>query len=150
MIYISYCNKQDEKLWKIYLDYIYTVTEKICKYYKDSRSIFIILTDSKNMKKFNQTYRNKASDTNVLAMEMKGDEFCLGEIFLSFSQIEQEFSSQTKLKSFEDYLLFIFTHGFLHLLGYDHQNDEEENTMNKEQNLLLKKISPVITRKLSS
>jgi probable rRNA maturation factor len=63
----------------------------------------------------------------------------LGNIVLSFEKIEEE--SQKGKKPFLHYLAFITLHGLLHLLGFDHEEDEEALIMSKAEKKIMRKIS---------
>lgn len=148
-IYIDYYVEEDELLWQDYKKEIYLMIQKLRTYYKCKKTIFILLTNSQSMAELNKQYRNIDKDTNVISLEMN-DDLCLGEIVFSFNKIHREFQEKTLpnetfegiyamiYNSFSKYLFFIVSHGFLHLLGYDHQTEEEETAMNQEQEKLFK------------
>ena len=99
------------------------------------------------MKKHNLKFRNKTQTTNVLAFpaeeflksdlkKFKMEYLYLGEIIFSFETIIKESKQQNK--SFEDHLLHLFLHGFLHLLCYVHDNAKNRESMEKLEILILK------------
>lgn len=102
----------------------------------------VIIVDNKKIQEINRTYRNIDSPTDVISFALEDDqsfiktEFrILGDIYISIEKtIEQakEYGHGVKRE-----LLFLTTHGFLHLLGYDHINTEEENVMFELQELIL-------------
>ena len=53
----------------------------------------------------------------------------LGDIVVCYPVIEKE--SQELKKTVEDHFVHMIIHGFLHLMGYDHQDDHEEEEMNE-------------------
>ena len=85
----------------------------------------IALTDDADMAKLNSQYRGKDGPTNVLSFP--GDGPLLGDIVLSFETLKRE--AAEKNVSFDAHLSHLLIHGFLHLFGYDHQNDTEAKEM---------------------
>jgi probable rRNA maturation factor len=61
----------------------------------------------------------------------------IGDIVLSYEQILHESNDQSK--DFDNYLKFITIHGVLHLLGYDHQTEEDEEEMIKMERVIMEK-----------
>lgn len=103
----------------------------------------IILINNEEIKKINSKYRNIDRETDVITFALednednvKGMEFrVLGDIYISIDKT----CEQAKLygHSVKRELCFLATHGILHLLGYDHMNEEEEKIMFKRQEELL-------------
>lgn len=103
----------------------------------------IILINNKEIKEINCKYRNIDRETDVITFALednednvKGMEFrVLGDIYISIDKT----CEQAKLygHSVKRELCFLATHGILHLLGYDHMNEEEEKIMFKRQEELL-------------
>lgn len=98
--------------------------------------ISIALTDNAHMRALNSQFRNQDKPTNVLsfpAMELHYDNFrdqlmaleeCyLGDIALSYETITKEAISQSK--NFAAHLTHLVIHSILHLLGYDHEVNED-------------------------
>ena len=101
-----------------------------------NKSINIILIDNSEIKKLNNTYREKDEVTDVLTFP-DGYLNNLGDIFIAIPQCEKQ---ATELEhSFNRELGFLVVHGFLHSIGYDHQNDEEEKEMINLQDQILYK-----------
>ena len=59
-------------------------------------------------------------------------EINLGEIIVSLDKIEEQ--SKENNVTFNDEIYYIISHGILHLLGFDHQSEEEYNFMVNNQN----------------
>lgn len=103
----------------------------------------IILIDNKEIKEINCKYRNIDRETDVITFALednednvKGMDFrVLGDIYISIDKTYE----QAKLygHSVKRELCFLATHGILHLLGYNHMNEEEEKIMFKRQEELL-------------
>lgn len=97
------------------------------------------------IKTLNNEYRNKNEATDVLSFEMDnpfrkqatGDNVpvMLGDIIISYDKIIDQ--SERYNHSFERELAFLALHGFLHLLGYTHDDKEEEIVMFQKQESIL-------------
>lgn len=87
----------------------------------------------------NKQYRQKDAPTDVISFALEelgegetaiiGDGMprILGDIIISVERTEQQ--AEEYGHSFERELGFLAVHGFLHLLGYDHMNEEDEKEM---------------------
>ena len=62
----------------------------------------------------------------------------LGDIAIAFETTRNE--AETELKPFENHLSHLVIHGFLHLLGYDHIEDDEAEVMEGLERDILKKL----------
>ncbi len=99
----------------------------------------VLLTDDTTLQNLNKTYRGYDKPTNVLSFPGLDDNdnpwvasktavpLILGDIAVSYETIHREALEQQK--SFEDHLVHLFVHGLLHLLGYDHEEEEEAERM---------------------
>ena len=100
-------------------------------YNKSEYNVSLAIIDDKKMQEINLKYRDKDKTTDVLSFESteeekENDKF-LGEILISYSQVEKQ--AQEFKKEFEDELNFIFVHGLLHLLGYTDEINENREEM---------------------
>ncbi|MBO8166621.1 MAG: rRNA maturation RNase YbeY [Kosmotoga sp.] len=84
----------------------------------------IILTNDAEIASLNAKYRKKEGPTDVLSFEYGLDEDVIGDIMVSLETIEQQAKSYGN--SFEEELSLMLIHGLLHILGYDHEADDEE------------------------
>ena len=83
----------------------------------------------------NKNYKKENALTNVLAFEgnMEGEKSLgihppfLGDVVICFPVVEKEAMDQEK--TFDQHFAHMLVHGFLHLLGFDHQNDRDEKIM---------------------
>lgn len=102
------------------------------------------------IRKLNFSYRQKDKVTDVLSFplqenirEAKVDNFTgeveLGDLFIC-KQVCEKQSRKFKI-TFEEELIHLFIHGYLHLCGYDHEiNEKEEILMEKLESSLLQKF----------
>ena len=106
-------------------------------------SFDIVLVDNEEIHRINKEYRKKDSPTDVITFAIFADseetekfifdgEINLGEIIISLDKIETQ-AKENNLTFIEE-LYYIIAHGILHLLGYDHQNENDYNFMVATQN----------------
>lgn len=113
-------------------------------------SITITLTTPRNIQKINKEYRNIDKATDVLSFPMfekdeldekiqKNDfeyEDILGDIVISIERVEEQ--AKEYEHSFEREFSYMLVHGFYHLMGYDHIQEEDKIIMRpKEEKVLL-------------
>ena len=102
----------------------------------------IILVDNKRIHEINKEYRNVDRETDVISFAME-DEMdvnyenfrLLGDIYISVDKCYLQAKEYGHSRVRE--ICFLATHGILHLLGYDHMNEEDEKKMFGLQNELL-------------
>lgn len=121
-----------------------SILEDLCTREKLSNVIFnIIIVDESIIKEINSKYRGIDKPTDVISFALEDDKTVvapvdiriLGDIYIC---IEKVISQAEEYKhSFERELTFLAVHGFLHLLGYDHMNKEDEEKMFKKQKEVL-------------
>ncbi|MET3589772.1 putative rRNA maturation factor [Bartonella silvatica] len=107
--------------------------------------ISLLFTDNKHMAQINGQWRGKNKPTNVLsfpALPLKIGQIpgpMLGDIIIARETVLLEAKKEGKL--FQDHLIHMIVHGTLHLLGYDHQTNEEAHQMERLEREILKKLS---------
>ena len=96
--------------------------------------VSIVLANDDLIQVLNREYREKDTPTNVLTFATLDSEeistdgvLNLGDVILSFQTIQREAQEQGKF--ILDHVQHMTIHGVLHLLGYDHINDDEANDM---------------------
>ena len=94
---------------------------------KEDTNFSILFTGDEEIKSFNATYRDKDKPTNVLSFPCEDIEGYVGDIILSYETVKAECLEQDK--SFLDHSTHMIIHGFLHLLGFDHIQDDEAEEM---------------------
>ena len=101
----------------------------------------ILFTDDAVIQELNKNFRGSDKPTNVLAFPSlepseilsfmnKTDvpkKIVLGDVVLAYQTLMQEAIHQNK--SFHDHLIHLVVHGVLHLLGFDHEKDENAAIM---------------------
>lgn len=111
---------------------------KYCEYLdqqlENEKAYTIVAMDNEEIHQINKEFRNVDRPTDVLSFEEHLEDY-LGDILISIERCHEQAIEYGH--SFERELLFLITHGFLHLNGYDHMNDEEEKEMFDLQRKLL-------------
>lgn len=72
--------------------------------------------------------------------QISSEDDYIGDIFINMNAMERQALAYGHSKKRE--FCFLFAHGLLHCLGYDHQNEDEERTMFELQELILNEIAP--------
>jgi probable rRNA maturation factor len=117
---------------------IKTAVDKVLSLLKlDDKEISLYFCDNKRIKDLNNNYRHKDYITDVLSFE-SGEEQYLGDIAISIERADEQ-KDEYDSPSLDYELLRLLIHGILHLIGYDHEkNDEEAKIMfKKEKELIL-------------
>ncbi|MHB1125788.1 MAG: rRNA maturation RNase YbeY [Bacillota bacterium] len=101
--------------------------------------VALLLVDDERIRELNCTYRGVDAPTDVLSFAMgeqtdeepeildAEEEIILGDIVISVERAVQQ--AQEYGHSIEREIGYLLVHGFLHLLGYDHQEEEEQRRM---------------------
>lgn len=101
----------------------------------------LMLADDAAVRELNRTWRGKDKPTNVLsfpAFPVKAGAQpgpMLGDIIIARETVERE--AEEEGKPLENHLAHLVVHGFLHLLGYDHETDEEAEVMEAREREIL-------------
>jgi probable rRNA maturation factor len=117
--------------------------------------ISVTLTNPNNIKRINNEYRNIDKETDVLSFpmfekneipiliknEMQFDEV-LGDIIISVDRVKEQ--AEEYGHSFERELAYMLVHGFYHLMGEDHIEEEDKKNMREKEEMVLASLE--ITR----
>ncbi len=101
--------------------------------------ISIVLTDSELVSKLNKLYRKKSETTDVLSFPLNtidSEDPLLGEIIID---VDRALSQANEYgHSLIKEIAFLIMHGFLHLIGYDHDDIHQGEMRQKEKELVEK------------
>ena len=119
-------------------------TLEFADYKKPTIEISMVFADDDFIQNLNRDYRDKDKPTNVLSFPQydpadltRDDGFmALGDIILSFETVEREAEEQAK--PLRNHVAHLIAHGLLHLLGYDHEDDQEAAIMESLEIRILK------------
>ncbi len=143
-------NKTRDKSWKQYYEKMSEVANAVknhCNVREDS-IVSIILVKEKKIHEINRDYRGIDRSTDVITFAAnEGDLFVaeeyleLGDIFINVDAVTSQAIEYGH--SVEREICFLFIHGLLHTLGYDHLSKEDESVMFDLQSKLL---DPIVAR----
>ncbi len=105
----------------------------------------VVVGDDEMLQNLNREYRSKDAPTDVLTFSyIEGEEdidsddpdFAVGDIFISLDKASLQAESAGHSTARE--LAFLAVHGMLHLIGYDHIEDDEAALMSKKELAVMK------------
>lgn len=96
----------------------------------------IIFTNHEIIKNLNNNYRNINKTTDVLSFINDSDEKSLGDVFINVDQAINQAKDYGHNELRE--IAFLAVHGYLHLIGYDHETKEDEKIMFEIQEEILR------------
>lgn len=134
-------NETEEKVAE--LSKLEDVINFALKHENIKNSIFnIIIVGEKAIRELNKNYRGKDSVTDVISFALEDDNTfvktdfrVLGDIYICLPKAKSQALEYGH--SFFREISFLAIHGLLHLLGYDHMNEEDEKVMFGLQELIL-------------
>lgn len=138
---ISFINQTNEEIKEI--DVLEKLIDFAVKYQKVNNVVFsITFINDDDMHKMNKQYRNIDRSTDVLSFafedsdDIKNSEIrMLGDIYISVDKAHEQAIAYGHAYLRE--LAFLMIHGFLHLLGYDHMESDDEKEMFARQEAIL-------------
>jgi probable rRNA maturation factor len=114
--------------------------------------VSIMLTDDETIRTLNRDWRKIDKATNVLsfpAPDTAGAEKMFGDIVIAYETLVRECDEEDRI--FPHHLAHLTVHGFLHLIGYDHQTDSEADAMEALESkimIAMKRPDPYLGRDL--
>jgi probable rRNA maturation factor len=135
------------------------------------RELSVLLTDDAFIRGLNQEHRGKDRPTDVLAFPLDEDvdggkpagplpekqgkkhvprartaqrqpaDPMLGDVIISLDTAARQ--ARERRHSLMDEVCFLLAHGLLHLVGYDHETDEQEREMDAQTKLLVRSAHPL-------
>ena len=132
----------DNGLYKDY-DYLYDVINAALEHENVNNAIFsVVFVGDEEIHEMNREYRGVDRVTDVISFAFEdnndlvyNDIRMLGDIFICIPQMKRQATEYGHSEKRE--LSFLAVHGILHLLGYDHMNEEDEKVMFALQELIL-------------
>ena len=122
----------------------------------DNTEVSVTIVDNEEIRKINNKFRNIDRATDVLSFPMfekdeldekikSGDfpyEDVLGDVIISIEKVREQ--AEEYGHSFERELSYMLVHGFYHLMGYDHIEEEDKKIMRPKEEKILNELK--ITR----
>ncbi|MBE6129766.1 MAG: rRNA maturation RNase YbeY [Erysipelotrichaceae bacterium] len=148
---ITYINRTNENIdsWKPLFRKIAASAEKVLQL-PDDYEISVTFVRSVTIHRINRDYRGIDRPTDVISFAARDgldamvaeEEKDLGDIFINIDYARRQ--AKEYGHSYRREIGFLFTHGLLHCLGYDHMTPEDEKEMNRLQDQIL---DPLVKRK---
>lgn len=113
----------------------------------DTLTFDILFCDSKKTHQINRDYREKDYPADIITFAIFADDeskfildgdINLGEIIIALDKVKEEAIKTNVSNEYE--LYFLIAHGILHLLGFDHQTEEDYNFVVGVQKKVLKSV----------
>ena len=104
---------------------------------KKNHEFSILLTNNKEMKKLNNKFRKKNKTTDVLSFPIKvknKNRLYVGDIAISYEIIKDRSKDTNFFFEFDR----MWIHGYLHLIGYDHEKIKDYKKMLRKEKSILK------------
>lgn len=109
----------------------------------DGAELALLLSDDAHVKSVNQEWRNIDKPTNVLSFpSVEANKLArtpfIGDIIIAYETVQRE--AEHDGKDFADHFTHLVVHGFLHLVGFDHQTDDEAKVMEALETRILAEL----------
>ena len=135
----------DEDYQQIYLEIIKETVNEL--EIDEDLELSCILVDDQKIHEINKEYRNIDRSTDVISFALEDNEQyyvsgmprSLGDIFISIDHAKMQ--AEEYGHSLKREMCFLFTHGLLHLLGFDHMEAEDEKEMIAMQKAILEALA---------
>ena len=103
--------------------------------------VSVLLTDDEAVRVLNRNWRGIDKPTNVLSFPHQSDKVpfaLIGDIAIAYETVAREAAAEDK--PFLDHLAHLAVHGFLHLMGYDHETDSQADAMEELERDILARL----------
>lgn len=128
----------------VYEDIEKYIVDVLNREYESDREVYVsvLLTGNDEIQNVNRDFRGKDMPTDVISFAYHDNEESdngvydsLGDIIISLERVEEQRKDYGH--SFKREFYYVLTHGLLHLMGYDHMEEEEKKIMRaKEEEIL--------------
>ena len=132
----------DEQQEQLDLTGLHSLAELVLREesYPDSTELTVLFVDESEMSSYNARFLDRDEPTDVLAFPVEdltagevpeidpfGPPLILGDVIIAPTYVGRQ--AEDMEVSLEDEMALMVTHGILHLIGYDHQTDQEAELM---------------------
>ncbi len=113
---------------------------------EERAEVSLTLVSLEEIRELNRDYRDVDRETDVLSFPQfesvedmpEFGELCLGDVVICLDKVEEQANEFGH--SFERELIYLFVHSLLHLLGYDHMEEDEKAVMRAKEEVVMKAI----------
>lgn len=127
------------------LDELKELLKNVCNDEKlDNGEFNVIIVSEEKIQELNKNYRGLDKVTDVISFALEDEKSfniedyrMLGDIYICLNRAREQ--AEEYGHSFKRELSFLAIHGLLHLLGYDHMNENDEKVMFGKQEEVLKR-----------
>ena len=120
----------------------------------EAGEVSIVLSDDSEIAKLNRNWRGIDKPTNVLSFPASGQRagnnlLLFGDIIIAYETLKRECDDENRI--FLHHLAHLAVHGFLHLIGYDHQTDAQADEMEGLESKIMARLNipdPYLSRDL--
>lgn len=129
----------------VYEDIEKYIIDVLTKEYESDREVYVsvLLTGNEEIQRVNRDFRDKDMPTDVISFAYHDNDEAdnglydsLGDIIISLERVEEQRKDYGH--SFKREFYYVLTHGLLHLMGYDHMEEEEKKVMRAKEEEILK------------
>lgn len=129
----------------VYEDIEKYIIDVLTKEYESDREVYVsvLLTGNEEIQRVNRDFRGKDMPTDVISFAYHDNDEAdnglydsLGDIIISLERVEEQRKDYGH--SFKREFYYVLTHGLLHLMGYDHMEEEEKKIMRAKEEEILK------------
>lgn len=144
---VSYLEIEENKEYEKIVDKVFDICFKEEDLYNYKIYVSIILTNEEEIQKINKEYRNIDKSTDVLSFPMfeaseietaKVEEEVLGDIVVCIPVVKRQAIEYEHSEARE--FAYMLVHGFYHLMGYDHMEEEDKIKMRAKEEIILDKL----------
>lgn len=143
----------DEQSEQVDLSDLHSLAEMVLREegYPMDAEVTLLFVSEPEMASYNERFLDRAHPTDVLAfpveelkpgavpeIDPQGPPLVLGDVLVAPSYVRRQAAEMNV--TFEDEISLMITHGILHLLGYDHVDDDEAEVMEARERELLEKV----------
>ena len=149
---INIVNQTEIEEWNSYAELFVKISEKTANVLKTNyeSQCSVVFVSPKQIQEINRDYRkiDKATDVISFALKDSAEDYMiseeideeLGDIFINIQAVVDQ--AKEYGHSIKREVCFLFTHGLLHLLGYDHMESADEKIMFDLQDVILNDLVP--------
>ena len=113
---------------------------------EERAEVSLTLVSLEEIRELNRDYRDVDRETDVLSFPQfecvedmpEFGELCLGDVVICLDKVEEQ--AKEFGHSFERELIYLFVHSLLHLVGYDHMEEDEKKEMRQREESVMKAI----------